>query len=428
MKKTFLVLTVVLLAALLPFTSCSGPDPGGIGDIQSDSSSVTVPKEEAPVKEPVINNAIPDIRNLPDTRTEQESYDLYRAVFENEPAGDIDIFWYGMEDYGLYWVFGFYDIDGNGTDELLIGMAALESDYVPGIYIKQIWTYANGSDILLIEDWGAGESAGLYIANDGMIGTGQFSGDERYGFFKIKEGQYVERVATLYAGQPYDPKTYSSSGDVEFYYVEGPVPNMVWGDGKKMAEQDYYALLNKYGDDKNAQYLTNWYYMPDRQDGMSPWNITLEVSASSVRSPMGDIKYGPELTRDNNKNTAWCEGVNGPGIGEWIEFTAPSQRMIKGFSVANGYYKYAYDEKISGYKSLYYSNNAIKELSVTTGGFTRSYLLPWSDYGRYWTVYFKDEFLADSIRFTIKDVYYGSKSGRAGADDNDTLISEVEIF
>lgn len=31
-------------------------------------------------------------------------------------------------------------------------------------------------------------------------------------------------------------------------------------------------------------------------------------------------KYTEEMLCDGNFNTAWCEGAEGDGIGEWIEF------------------------------------------------------------------------------------------------------------
>jgi len=433
MKKSFMIITVILLAVLLPLTACGGgSEPSGLGDIQVGNPSTEAPKDEAPADAPadvpVLSDGNLEVKDFSDMRTEQDLARMYAAVFANEPHDQLLNFWGGMEKYGLRWVFGFYDVDGNGIEELLIGMAALESEYVPGIFIKQIWTLVNGNAVLLIEDWGEGESEGLYLANGDMIGTMQFGGDEYYGFFKIREGQYIERVATLYAGQPYDPKTYSTYGDVEYYYVEGPVPGLGFGDGKKMSSNDFYILLDQYGKDNNAQYITNWYYMPDRQIGSTGRSVFPVSSSSSVKVPMGNVKYDPELTQDGDPDTAWCEGVNGAGIGEWIEFQANSPKSVIGFSVANGYYKYAYDEKISDYKSLYFYNNAVKKLSVTMNGAMQTFTLPWSNYSRYWTVYLKDEVITDTIRFTIEDVYYGSKSGRSGADDKDTLISEIEVY
>lgn len=55
--------------------------------------------------------------------------------------------------------------------------------------------------------------------------------------------------------------------------------------------------------------------------GSSP-SVPLKISAvaSSTKMPLGRENYDPRNAIDGNSETAWIEGVKGPGIGEWIRF------------------------------------------------------------------------------------------------------------
>src|SRR4030095_6551186 len=50
----------------------------------------------------------------------------------------------------------------------------------------------------------------------------------------------------------------------------------------------------------------------------TPLKIT--ASSSSVRLAVQSNTYYPANTIDGKRSTAWIEGVEGPGIGEWIRF------------------------------------------------------------------------------------------------------------
>jgi hypothetical protein len=136
--------------------------------------------------------------------------------------------------------------------------------------------------------------------------------------------------------------------------------------------------------------------------------------ASSTRTQMASVRYHPDFTVDGDPNTAWCEGVDGPGIGEWIEFRAEGLQEVKGIRIMNGYCKS---------NDLYYKNNAVKSLSIQT---TEEVTIPLklNPYG-FQTYTFDTPVQTNILRLTIKDVYRGSENG---GDDNDTLISEIEIF
>jgi hypothetical protein len=67
----------------------------------------------------------------------------------------------------------------------------------------------------------------------------------------------------------------------------------------------------------------------------------ITMCASSVLAPQGANSYGPEhlIGRAENENTAWCEGVPGPGIGESITQKLDGAYTARSVSITNGYAK-----------------------------------------------------------------------------------------
>jgi hypothetical protein len=147
-----------------------------------------------------------------------------------------------------------------------------------------------------------------------------------------------------------------------------------------------------------------------------------EYFASSERKPMTSggsvIEYGAELAFDGDWATAWCEGADGPGIGEWIEMRAESPQRVCGILILNGYYKS---------EDLYLRNNSISKLKVVTDEGERSYSLLQGTDG-FQEILFDQPVETKCIRLVIEDVYLGSMNGVKNADDEDTLISEIKVF
>ena len=63
------------------------------------------------------------------------------------------------------------------------------------------------------------------------------------------------------------------------------------------------------------------------------------IRASSTLPSAPHTSYGVENLLDGRSDTAWIEGKDGPGKGEWIEITFKPGAMIKGIGVLNGYTK-----------------------------------------------------------------------------------------
>lgn len=63
------------------------------------------------------------------------------------------------------------------------------------------------------------------------------------------------------------------------------------------------------------------------------------VDASSALPPEGDITYEPGNVLDDSLETAWQEGVEGSGEGEWVQFDFGREITLSAVEIANGYQK-----------------------------------------------------------------------------------------
>ena len=63
------------------------------------------------------------------------------------------------------------------------------------------------------------------------------------------------------------------------------------------------------------------------------------IRASSTLPSAPHTSYGVENLLDGRSDTAWIEGKDGPGKGEWIEITFKPGAMIRGIGLLNGYTK-----------------------------------------------------------------------------------------
>lgn len=70
----------------------------------------------------------------------------------------------------------------------------------------------------------------------------------------------------------------------------------------------------------------------------------MKATASSTLAPEGRYDFAPQRVLDGDPSTAWCEGRKGPGVGEWVEVSAPDvtrltgdQCQLEGWALAIGY-------------------------------------------------------------------------------------------
>lgn len=136
----------------------------------------------------------------------------------------------------------------------------------------------------------------------------------------------------------------------------------------------------------------------------TPLKIT--ASSSSNRLAVQANTYYPSNAIDGKKSTAWIEGVDGAGIGEWIRFDFDREITLHRILWQPGYFK----------SPMIWSEN--NRLASVTAEF--------SD-GTSRTINFTDQMDSQKtdigsartkwVRFVIKSVYYGT--------DPDTALSEV---
>ncbi|MFT4974794.1 MAG: hypothetical protein ACI8S6_000677 [Myxococcota bacterium] len=153
-------------------------------------------------------------------------------------------------------------------------------------------------------------------------------------------------------------------------------------------------------------------YGPGFETFHGGYGALVAAKASSSLSAQGANRYDVGQLDDDDYRTAWVEGVDGDGIGEWIEFTYTSPEPDWGcgsISIINGYQKSA---------AAFRDNGRVKALDVFAGGERRGRLevedrtgeqfftVPVARYAR--------------VRLVIAEVYPGAKH-------KDTAITEMWV-
>ena len=149
----------------------------------------------------------------------------------------------------------------------------------------------------------------------------------------------------------------------------------------------------------------------DRDDIVSstPGNggpLKITASSSSVRLAVQTNTYYPSNAIDGKRSTAWIEGVDGVGIGEWIQFDFDREINVHRILIQPGYFKSP---------AIWSQNN---RLATVTARFSdgSSRQLNFDDIMQSQKVDV-GSIKTRWVRLVIESVYYGS--------DPDTAISEV---
>ncbi|MBD3330487.1 hypothetical protein GF354_03070 [Candidatus Peregrinibacteria bacterium] len=136
------------------------------------------------------------------------------------------------------------------------------------------------------------------------------------------------------------------------------------------------------------------------------------ASSSLKAEPENDLMYYPCLVGDNQIETAWVEGVDGPGIGEWIQVPLDPAKNYDKVQIFSGYGES--DE-------LWDQNNRVKDLKITfSTGFEQTvHFIDNYDY----EVFTLDEIVVAPLwaKFEILNIYPGTKF-------DDTAISEIKVL
>ena len=131
------------------------------------------------------------------------------------------------------------------------------------------------------------------------------------------------------------------------------------------------------------------------------------VTASSIYN--GDrATHIPTNLIDGKRETNWTEGVNGNGIGEYVQFEFQQEQIITGFRICSGNHS----------SDSYYTKNARpREIKLTfEDGSSETFKV--LDVKEELTFQLSEPVTTKTVRLTIQSVYEGSSW-------EDTVISEI---
>jgi len=139
-----------------------------------------------------------------------------------------------------------------------------------------------------------------------------------------------------------------------------------------------------------------------------PANII--VSSQLIERNRPSDAYKAENMADGNIATAWAEGADGAGIGEWIKFGFATPKKIKAINILAGYAKT---------ETVYFNNNRVKEMKVifSDGEAQTANLTESKDFQR---ILIDRDRPTQFVKLEIRDVYRGRKF-------DDTCISEIDF-
>jgi hypothetical protein len=90
----------------------------------------------------------------------------------------------------------------------------------------------------------------------------------------------------------------------------------------------------------------------------------IKATASSTRPALAGNTYGPDNVLDGRLMTAWAEGVDGAGIGEWIRCDFSREVTLRRISIAPGYFKspqiWARNNRLAA-ATFYFSDGGARE-------------------------------------------------------------------
>jgi hypothetical protein len=134
--------------------------------------------------------------------------------------------------------------------------------------------------------------------------------------------------------------------------------------------------------------------------------LKITPSSSTVRLAVQSNTYYPANAIDGKRSTAWIEGVDGPGLGEWIRFDFDREINLHRILIQPGYFKspaiWAQNNRLATLTAQF-SDGTSRDLNFDNRMDSQKV-----DVGTVRTKW---------VKFVIKSVYYGT--------DPDTAISEV---
>jgi hypothetical protein len=219
---------------------------------------------------------------------------------------------------------------------------------------------------------------------------------------------------------------------IRMYPITISLPQYVWM--AKETEGEYFDILRNFSSiierlavELTAQYKISYVTSNSSFDNTTR-NIELKIkdygstklqyrSAANITASSQLYEhnrpadaYKAENVLDGKASTAWAEGVDGPGIGEWLKFGLDESRKVKAVRIISGYPKTP---------QIFRNNNRVRniKISFSDGHFQMNELKDVQDFQR---ILIDRDVPTSYIKLEIMDVYKGAKF-------DDTCIAEVEF-
>lgn len=145
---------------------------------------------------------------------------------------------------------------------------------------------------------------------------------------------------------------------------------------------------------------------PDTSESPNTKPLKITASASSIRLAVQANTYYAANAIDGKRSSAWIEGADGPGLGEWIRFDFDREINLHRILIQPGYFKspqsWAENNRLA-VVTVQFSDGSSRDLNFNDRMDSQKV-----DVGSVKTRW---------VKFVIKSVYYGT--------DPDTAISEI---
>lgn len=145
---------------------------------------------------------------------------------------------------------------------------------------------------------------------------------------------------------------------------------------------------------------------------MSP-DESIDMASSILPADSESLIYYPCLSNDYSIHTAWVEGVDGPGIGEWLRTPLQLDKTYDNFWFGNGY---------MSSQDIWAKNNRVKKAKLTFEGYAEfEQIVTFEDvYGTQEINLNQPITGSEYAQLEILEVYPGSEF-------DDTAISEIQF-
>jgi len=124
-----------------------------------------------------------------------------------------------------------------------------------------------------------------------------------------------------------------------------------------------------------------------------------DVRASSTLAADASQSYGADQVKDPYKNAVWCEGADGPGIGEWLELVPKVAKPLHSIVFMGGYQAGALFQANARPKRMEVELNGEHRFEVEVPDKAEALEIPVAGYLK----------PVRKIRFTFKEVYPGTR-------------------